>query len=91
MQHLHRIFLIESNVRRKLIYSYLVARKLEITLLNQNQIHSRNHYTENEFIKIMDVLIDAIFVVFGEMMLQQTIYNRNYIWNKQTMNHTCCL
>ena len=79
MQHLHRIFLIESNVRRKLIYLYLVARKLEITLLSQKQIHSRNNYTANEFIKIMDVLIDAIFVVFGEMMLQQTIYNRNYI------------
>ena len=29
----------------------------------------------------MDFLIDTIFVVFGEMMLQQTTYNRN----KQTM------
>lgn len=47
MQHLHQIFLIESNVRRKFIYLYLVVRKLEITLLHQNQIHSRNNYTEN--------------------------------------------
>ena len=31
----------------------------------------------------MDVLIDAIFVVFDENMLQQTIYN----WNKQIMHH----
>jgi hypothetical protein len=29
----------------------------------------------------MDFLIDTIFVVFGDMMLQQTTYNRN----KQTM------
>ena len=29
----------------------------------------------------MDILIDIIFVVFGDMMLQQTTYNKN----KQTM------
>ncbi len=33
----------------------------------------------------MDLLIDTIFVVFGEMMLQQTMHNMKYNWNEHTI------
>jgi hypothetical protein len=32
---------------------------------------------------MIEFLIDIIFIVFGDMMLQHTIYNRKYNWNKQ--------
>jgi hypothetical protein len=31
----------------------------------------------------MEFLIDIIFIVFGDMMLQHTICNRKYHWNKE--------
>jgi hypothetical protein len=31
----------------------------------------------------MEFLIDIIVILFGDMMLQHTIYNRKYNWNKQ--------
>jgi len=45
-------------------------------LLSQNHINSRHNCTENDIINILIFLIDTIFVVFGQMMLQQTTYNR---------------
>ena len=39
-------------------------------------INSRNNYTEHGIIKIMDFLIDTIFIVFVEIMLQQTIHQQ---------------
>jgi hypothetical protein len=41
----------------------------------------KNNSFDGSFSTLMDFLIDTIFVVFGDMMLQQTTYNRN----KQTM------
>ena len=35
---------------------------------------------------MMDFLIDTIFVVFGEMMLQQTMHNMKYNWNEHTIH-----
>ena len=32
---------------------------------------------------MIEFLIDIIFIVFGDMMLQHTIYNWKYNWNKQ--------
>jgi hypothetical protein len=32
-----------------------------------------------------DLLIDTIFVVFGEMMLQQIMHNMKYNWNEHTI------
>jgi len=52
-------------------------------LFNENHTNSRNDYTEDDIIKMMEFLIDIIFIVFGDMMLQQTIYNWKYNWNKQ--------
>ena len=54
----------------------------EIIFLN---INSRNSYTEHGIIKIKDFLIDTIFVVFVEIMLQQTIHSRKYYWNTQSV------
>ena len=48
-----------------------------------SNINSRNNYTEHGIIKMMEFLIDTILVVFVEIMLQQTIYNRKYNWNNQ--------
>jgi hypothetical protein len=45
-------------------FIYVLER--EIILLS---INSRNNYTEHGIIKIMDFLIDTIFVVFVEIML----------------------
>jgi len=45
----------------------------EIILLS---INSRNNYTEHGTIKIMEFLIDTIFIVFVEIMLQQTIHQQ---------------
>ena len=52
-------------------------------MFNKNHTNSRNDYTEDDIIKMMEFLIDIIFIVFGDMMLQHTIYNRKYNWNKQ--------
>ena len=35
---------------------------------------------------MMDFLIDTLFVVFCEMMLQQTMHNIKYNWNEQTIH-----
>jgi hypothetical protein len=34
----------------------------------------------------MDFLIDTLFVVLCEMMLQQTMHNMKYNWNEQTIH-----
>jgi len=36
---------------------------------------------------MMDFLIDTILVVCGEIMLHQTIHNRKYNWNNQSLHH----
>ena len=59
----------------------------EIILLS---INSRNNYkcTLNMALKeIMEFSIDTIFVVFVEIMLQQTIHNRKYNWNNQSVHY----
>ena len=56
----------------------------EIILLS---INSRNNYTEHGIIKIMVFSIDTIFVVFIEIMLHQTIHNRKYNWNNQSVHY----
>jgi hypothetical protein len=63
-------------------FIYVLGR--EIILLS---INSRNNYTEHGIIKIMDFLIDTIFVVFVEIMLKQTIHNRKYNWNNQSVHY----
>ena len=50
---------------------------------NKNHTNSRNDYTEDDIIKMMEFLIDIIVILFGDMMLQHTIYNRKNNWNKQ--------
>ena len=53
-------------------------------MFNKNHTNSRNDYTEDDIKKkVMEFLIDIIFIVFGDMMLQHTIYNRTYNRNKQ--------
>ena len=59
----------------------------EIILLS---INSRNNYkcTLNMALKkIMEFSIDTIFVVFVEIMLQQTIHNRKYNWNNKGVHY----
>jgi hypothetical protein len=48
--------------------------------------NSYTNCTEDNIIKMMNCLIDTIFVVFGEMMLQQTMHNMKYNWNEQTIH-----
>jgi hypothetical protein len=55
-----------------------------IVLSNKNHTNSRNDYTEDDIIKMMEFLIDIIVILFGDMMLQHTIYNRKNNWNKQS-------
>ena len=52
-------------------------------MFNKNLKKLRNDYTEDDIIKMMEFLIYIIFSVFGDMMLQHTIYNRKYNWNKE--------
>ena len=52
-------------------------------MFNKNLKKLRNDYTEDDIIKMMEFLMYIIFSVFGDMMLQHTIYNRKYNWNKE--------
>ena len=52
-----------------------------------SNIYSRNNYTEHAIIKIMEFSIDTIFVVFVEIILQQTMHNRKYNWTNQSVHY----
>ena len=70
---------------RRQFYLYLVVRKLKLLLLSKYHIHSRNNYTENDIIKMMNVLIDTTLVVFDEMM-----YKTGNTTGKNKLSTTTC-
>jgi hypothetical protein len=70
-------------------------------LLNQYHINSRNNYTNGVIKKIMDLSFDAIFVVFGVMMLplaEQELFtlpeylrSHGFSWVRVTRSFACCV
>ena len=65
-----------KNGKRR--YKYLVFNKSKIYFV-QEQTKATEKYTENEIIKMLEFLVDNIFVEFGGQIFQQTI---GFLWEQ---------
>ena len=66
---IHRCFSKKNGEKR---YKYIVVGR-EKTYFVKHRSESKNKYTEEEVIQMLEILIDNIFVQFGGLVFQQTI------------------
>jgi hypothetical protein len=59
----------------------------DIRILITPLVSSNSSYTEDDIIKVTNFLIDTIFVVFGEMMLQHILFVTGVDPIVQSMHH----